>query len=156
MRCAILALAAGLLMTVGTSVTNAGECTKCRAESSCAKGYCNTKCGDRCYGGRSGCRARGQCFLQRSACHRCRLAGGRLNALGQCVHGFGHHGCAGGHVLHPYGLYPHGNRHQCQPIGPGGPYTGPSGPSTATYGYPYYTIRGPRDFLMDNPPTIGR
>jgi hypothetical protein len=21
--------------------------------------------------------------------------------------------------------------------------------------YPYYTIRSPRDFLMDNPPTIG-
>jgi hypothetical protein len=24
-----------------------------------------------------------------------------------------------------------------------------------TYAYPYYTTRGPRDFLMDNPPTIG-
>jgi hypothetical protein len=23
------------------------------------------------------------------------------------------------------------------------------------YVYPYYTTRGPRDFLMDNPPTIG-
>jgi hypothetical protein len=33
--------------------------------------------------------------------------------------------------------------------------TGPSGPQTATYGYPYYTIRGPRDFLLDNPPTTG-
>jgi hypothetical protein len=24
-----------------------------------------------------------------------------------------------------------------------------------TYAYPYYTTRAPRDFLMDNPPTIG-
>jgi hypothetical protein len=29
------------------------------------------------------------------------------------------------------------------------------GPQTATYGYPYYTSRAPRDFLMDNPPSIG-
>lgn len=26
----------------------------------------------------------------------------------------------------------------------------------AVVGYPYYTVRGPRDFLMDNPPSIGR
>ena len=33
---------------------------------------------------------------------------------------------------------------------------GPAGPPTAAYAYPYYTNRGPRDFLMRNPPTIGR
>ena len=27
---------------------------------------------------------------------------------------------------------------------------------SAQVGYPYYTIRGPRDFLVDNPPSIGR
>jgi hypothetical protein len=32
----------------------------------------------------------------------------------------------------------------------------PAGPQTPTYGYPYYTSRGPRDFLVDNPPSIGR
>lgn len=30
------------------------------------------------------------------------------------------------------------------------------GPPTGTVGYPYYTTRGPRDFLLDNPPSIGR
>lgn len=30
------------------------------------------------------------------------------------------------------------------------------GAPTAQVGYPYYTVRGPRDFLLDNPPTIGR
>ena len=29
------------------------------------------------------------------------------------------------------------------------------GPCTATYAYPYYTTRAPRDFLQDNPQTIG-
>jgi hypothetical protein len=31
-----------------------------------------------------------------------------------------------------------------------------AGPPTGQVGYPYYTVRGPRDFLVDNPPTIGR
>lgn len=31
-----------------------------------------------------------------------------------------------------------------------------AGPPTAGTAYPYYTVRGPRDFLMDNPPSIGR
>lgn len=39
-----------------------------------------------------------------------------------------------------------------QPVGTGGAGAGP----TAQVAYPYYTTRGPRDFLMDNPPTIGR
>lgn len=30
------------------------------------------------------------------------------------------------------------------------------GPATAAVAYPYYTHRGPRDFLLDNPPSIGR
>ncbi|MEO1496445.1 MAG: hypothetical protein AAFV43_04770 [Planctomycetota bacterium] len=29
------------------------------------------------------------------------------------------------------------------------------GPPVGQVGYPYYTVRGPRDFLMANPPTIG-
>jgi hypothetical protein len=32
---------------------------------------------------------------------------------------------------------------------------GRGAPPSATYAYPYYTVRGPRDFLLDNPPTIG-
>jgi hypothetical protein len=34
------------------------------------------------------------------------------------------------------------------------PPNGPTGP-VPQYAYPYYTIRGPRDFLVDNPPSIG-
>lgn len=66
---------------------------------------------------------------------------------------------------------PHGHFHQGGRYGyfggahrtPGYPhhhlrreYVGPPGPPTAQIGYPYYTLRGPRDFLLDNPPSIGR
>ncbi|WP_182870273.1 hypothetical protein [Stieleria mannarensis] len=30
------------------------------------------------------------------------------------------------------------------------------GPPTGQVAYPYYTVRGPRDFLLNDPPTIGR
>jgi hypothetical protein len=33
--------------------------------------------------------------------------------------------------------------------------TEPSGPPSGAYAYPYYTTRGPRDFFLDNPSTIG-
>ncbi len=52
-------------------------------------------------------------------------------------------GGPGGHV---------GHHAQAQPAGAGGAGGGPA----AQVAYPYYTARGPRDFLMDNPPTIGR
>ena len=44
---------------------------------------------------------------------------------------------------------PHGCRQQV-------PETGPEGPPTAAYAYPYYTLHGPRDFLLNNPPSLGR
>jgi len=31
----------------------------------------------------------------------------------------------------------------------------PAGPPTGAVAYPYYTTRGPRDFLAKNPPSIG-
>jgi hypothetical protein len=33
--------------------------------------------------------------------------------------------------------------------------TQPAGPPTGTVAYPYYTTRGPRDFLAKKPPSIG-
>lgn len=59
---------------------------------------------------------------------------------GHCGHGGGHFGggpggAGGGHFGH------------------GGAYAG--GPPTPTVVYPYYTTRGPRDFLDPNPRSIG-
>jgi hypothetical protein len=40
--------------------------------------------------------------------------------------------------------------------GGGANATGVAGPAAAQVASPYYTTRGPRDFLLNNPPTIGR
>lgn len=53
----------------------------------------------------------------------------------------------GGHVARLPKGHHMGHHHQAQ--------TGPAGPPTAAYAYPYYTTRAPRDFLLDNPPSIG-
>ena len=44
---------------------------------------------------------------------------------------------------------------QAQAMAPANPMMQQSGPATAAYAYPYYTVRGPRDFFMKNPPSIG-
>lgn len=71
-------------------------------------------------------------------------------------YGYNHPG-----AIHTGGRYgPYGGAHGT----PGYPrhlhmhreYVGPQGPPSAAVAYPYYTTRGPRDFLMDNPPSIGR
>ncbi len=36
------------------------------------------------------------------------------------------------------------------------PDNGQEGPAMASVAYPYYTLHGPRDFLQNNPPTLGR
>jgi hypothetical protein len=64
---------------------------------------------------------------------------------GRPFHG-GHYGYFGG--AHRTPGFPHHHHHR--------EYVGPQGPPTAHVAYPYYTIRGPRDFLLDNPPSIGR
>jgi hypothetical protein len=35
------------------------------------------------------------------------------------------------------------------------PEIGPMGPPTGTTAYPYYTLHAPRDFLANNPPSLG-
>jgi hypothetical protein len=56
--------------------------------------------------------------------------------------GYGGYGGNGG-----YGGFPRHVKHRPNPYGNEG---------GAAVGYPYYTTRGPRDFLLDNPPSIGR
>jgi hypothetical protein len=47
-------------------------------------------------------------------------------------------------------------RHHRGPQSHLGDQPGPAmGPASPTYGYPYYTTRGPRDFLNPDPPSIG-
>lgn len=69
---------------------------------------------------------------------------------GGCGLGAGIRGFFAGKSFHPYGgEIPH------TASAAGGAGQGQAG-AAPTYAYPYYTTRGPRDFLMMNPPTIGR
>lgn len=68
-----------------------------------------------------------------SACNNCR--GGRGGQQHHGGHLGGNPGAAGGHHYRPA--------------------TEPAGGPAPQYAYPYYTLRGPRDFLVDNPPSIG-
>jgi hypothetical protein len=53
------------------------------------------------------------------------------------------------------GVMRHHHADRGLPRGAGGEYVGPAGPPTGAITYPYYTTRGPRDFLAKNPPGIG-
>lgn len=83
--------------------------------------------------GAANCGAGGACATGQGGCGHC---GGLLGGL---VNG----GAAAG--IHES----QGWRHQA-------PQLGPAGPPVGTYAYPYYTLHGPRDFLVDDPPSIGR
>ncbi len=71
------------------------------------------------------------------------LAGGGLAG------GLGGGGYAGAHGAPQFvAPVPHGAVNQLNNPGNGGP-------PSPTVGYPYYSVRAPRDFLAPNPPSIG-
>ncbi len=72
------------------------------------------------------------------------LGNGGLRGCGRGGCGMGGRLCGACSRIHA-GEIPHVD----QPAYPG------FGGQAPTYAYPYYTTRGPRDFLMDNPPSIG-
>jgi hypothetical protein len=91
----------------------------------------NSGCADGNCGGGVAC---GNCGGQ--GCDAC-------GAAGMCA-GCGGRGCgACGHT----GLCRHGRGYY--------PHRGAAGPPTAAVAWPYYSLRGPRDFLRDDPPSIG-
>ncbi|XZE53520.1 hypothetical protein SH139x_005269 [Planctomycetaceae bacterium SH139] len=111
--------------------------------------------------GASGCASTNSC----NSCNSCNNGGGGLlGKLGSCNScGSGDcnasTGCRAGKLGWQQGGLDYseglatGNPRHAQP-GRQSPMV--AGPPTAGVAYPYYTVRGPRDFLMDNPPSIGR
>jgi hypothetical protein len=95
----------------------------------CELAGCDVACGEAC-GGCDGCCNGGPCSLLAE-----RIAGG----------GCGPGGCG---LAGANGLCPHAGGYPEYP-------TYNQGPPSGQTAYPYYTTRGPRDFLMANPPTIG-
>ncbi|MDX1948682.1 MAG: hypothetical protein SFU86_25060 [Pirellulaceae bacterium] len=148
MRACLLAAAAALLLATGTGCHGInlakGNCNHC--------GGVNLAAGNCAHGGH---------------CAACNHAGKRRLGHGQAyaeaeIAGYDYYAAHGGHGGG------HGGGYQGPPhLGTRGTpgfhhhphsrsYVGPPGPSTAQVAYPYYTNRGPRDFLIDNPPSIGR
>ena len=82
----------------------------------------------------------------------CRL-GGNCNACSACADGscrerhVGRYGGLGKHRLTP--------EEECELRGSDYGATYPPGPPSGAVAYPYYTTRGPRDFLAKCPPSIG-
>jgi hypothetical protein len=80
-------------------------------------------------------------------CHQCACdpSGGGCGPCQQCAEkiarGFCGGGCGGGGIC-PTGTYP-----ETPAFNPG--------PPVGQVAYPYYTVRGPRDFLLDKPQSIG-
>jgi hypothetical protein len=94
---------------------------------------------DGCYEG-NGCAVAG-CFGACN-CNGC-ASGGPCQCMAEKVaNGF----CGACPVAH--GMCPHAGGYPEQPMFQPGPPTG-------QVAYPYYTTRGPRDFLLSNPPSIG-
>lgn len=94
-------------------------------------------------------------------CTDCDSCGGE--GCSYCGPNCGACGCCGDNcACPPGGCGPHGCKH-CQILphchqnraAVANQFAGPAGPPAAQVTYPYYTTRGPRDFLAKNPPSIG-
>lgn len=115
-----------------------GGCSSCES-ASCSSGTCGDGCAsDSCSDDACGCQACGRADGGLLGKTRGRLAG--------CYTGCGRNGCTAGPLGWQQGGHNYSS-HMQLPFQPG--------PPAAQVAYPYYTHRGPRDFLMANPPSIG-
>lgn len=125
----------------------------CESDCCCEDDYCceaDCGCCDECTGPDCGCCD--DCCCSDDCCYAsddCCDDGGCFGN-GQCRNGLcnacGGRGCR--MCCRAMGCNPHS-------VGYPEQYNFNPGPPTGQVGYPYYTVRGPRDFLRNNPPTIG-
>ncbi len=124
----------------------------CRPGGACSSGSCSTGSCQSCQSCSSGkCKSGGLLGKLANSGHHAGRPGCPATPLGWQQGGLNYssHLAPGGGLLQ-YGAPGHhaAQQMQAQPMNPG--------PPTGTVAYPYYTHRGPRDFLLDNPPSIGR
>lgn len=124
-----------------------GVCDPCCGDNCCTDGCCTDgSCGA------NGCGlGRGGCGLGGGACgvgNGCGAGGGR-QVCGACGGG-GCQACGGCGFVGALasGFCPHAGGYPES-------YNFTPGPPVGQTAYPYYTTRGPRDFLQNNPPSIG-
>ncbi|MEZ6090422.1 MAG: hypothetical protein R3C05_20860 [Pirellulaceae bacterium] len=151
-----LLIVAGLMWTLSltggcaSTMCGGGGCTSSSCDTNCSGNVCCNNCNggcQSCSGGRAGICGTGcvdgQCgHGARGLMSSCR--GGACTETG-CRPGplcWQQGGTDYAHKL-TYGMVKHGQVEQTP------------GPPSASVAYPYYTTRGPRDFLNPNPPSIG-
>ncbi len=120
------------------------------ASGACSSGGCNSgACGGSCNSGNCNGGSCGSGLLGKLGCKACGGAcGGRVGCPA------GPLGWQQGGLDYSSHLNPGLLGHDAPAALNNRPFT--PGPPSAQVGYPYYTVRGPRDFLVDNPPSIGR
>ncbi len=140
-----------LLLLIGTTLLAAS--TGC--------GICDEMFGFHRPWGGGDCGCNNGCGCGGGACANGACGNGAC-ANGACGNGGCENGaCGNGACGDPNGYgdggngYANNGGHGQLPRGVGGTYVGPQGPPTGAVAYPYYTTRGPRDFLVNNPPSIG-
>ncbi|TWU02303.1 hypothetical protein [Stieleria varia] len=146
-------LAGLLLCSTGCLRHNTrGGCSSCGTPA-CSTGGCQTgscgsgSCGGDCNSG--SCGGAGGGLLGKLRGNACGCNGGCRTG---CVPG--PMGWQQGGLDYSSHLNPGMCGHQAQSSMNSVPFQ--AGPPTGQVAYPYYTVRGPRDFFVDNPPTIGR
>jgi hypothetical protein len=181
MRNTLFALAAALTLLAGSGCAGnhcwgrgCSQCDSCEKCSTCGNGnngcgcqggcgYCGPSCGacgpNGCpcgYGQCGGC-ADGHCGVDAGRGPN----GGYAN--GEYQNGDCPNGQCGGNGPYAGGPYCGRMRPPCSPVpdcyedhqAVASQLGGPAGPSCPQVTYPYYTVRGPRDFLAAHPPSIG-
>ncbi|MEM8865877.1 MAG: hypothetical protein AAGF31_10075 [Planctomycetota bacterium] len=140
MRFLMAAVAAAFLATsVGCQSMGSRGCGPTCAAPGCGCSDCGPVCGDCCACG-DHCGGCGNCVT----CDGC--GGGGCDKCG---------GCGILNKLTGGAIGGAGDPSLC-PLGPGDSvYDFQPGPPVGQVAYPYYTTKGPRDFLMKNPPSIG-
>ena len=155
----------GVLGALCLTVTSTGclrhqtrkNCSSCSGAPTCSSGQCGgSTCGDGACGS-------GHC--QSGGCGDC--GDQKVGLLNRIRSGSGNcgTGCRNGCVAGPLGWQQGGLNYSShlQPglLGHGAgaqlnnrPFN--AGPPTGQVAYPYYSVRGPRDFFVNDPPTIGR
>ncbi len=164
-------LAARLRANAETTTCGDGNCGTGCADGSCDSGCADGSCGSG-FGNGSGGQWSGNGSLFGGILRRPGFGGAGMGqgGMGYGAGGMGHGGMGhggmgqGGCGIPGCGLMGRlcgrcgaGNQHPYGGVSPHTPpMAGPFGGMSPAYGYPYYTTRGPRDFFMDNPPSLGR
>jgi hypothetical protein len=105
---------------------------------------CGPTCGSQC----DTCDSCGGCdTCGTGGCDSCGMASNQSGGCGPNGCGVAQGGCGHGGCGHAGCVAMPGTRN--------GAGYGPGGPPSPQVAYPYYTNRGPRDFLAKNPPSIG-